>query len=51
MLWILSFPGFAPGGITFLLASRRKKRVGRKPASPEEKQHLARLLGFDVKKM
>jgi cytochrome c-type biogenesis protein CcmH len=51
MLWALPALGFALGGITFLLVSRRKNRIGENPLSPEEKQRLARLLGPDVKKM
>jgi cytochrome c-type biogenesis protein CcmH len=51
MLWALPFLGFALGGITFLLASRRKNRLAESPLSAEEKQRLARLLGSDVKKM
>jgi cytochrome c-type biogenesis protein CcmH len=51
ILWALPVLGLALGGITFLLASRRKNRIGESPLSPEEKQRLARLLGSDVKKM
>jgi cytochrome c-type biogenesis protein CcmH len=51
LLWTLPFLGLALGGITFLLASRRKTRLVENPLSPEEKQRLARLLGPDVKKM
>jgi cytochrome c-type biogenesis protein CcmH len=51
ILWALPVLGLALGGITFLLAFRRKNRVGEIPLSPEEKQRLARLLGSDVKKM
>jgi cytochrome c-type biogenesis protein CcmH len=51
MLWALPALALALGGITFLLVSRRKNRIGENPLSPEEKQRLARLLGPDVKKM
>jgi cytochrome c-type biogenesis protein CcmH len=51
ILWTLPFVGLALGGITFLLASRRKTRLAESPLSSEEKQRLARLLGSDVKKM
>jgi cytochrome c-type biogenesis protein CcmH len=51
LLWTLPFLGLALGGITFLLASRRKNRLAENPLSPEEKQRLAGLLGPDVKKM
>jgi cytochrome c-type biogenesis protein CcmH len=51
MLWALPALALALGGITFLLVSRRKNRIGENPFSPEEKQRLARLLGPDVKKM
>jgi cytochrome c-type biogenesis protein CcmH len=51
LLWTLPFLGLALGGITFLLASRRKNRLVENPLSPEEKQRLAGLLGSDVKKM
>ena len=51
LLWTLPFLGLALGGITFLLAFRRKNRLVENPLSPEEKQRLAGLLGPDVKKM
>jgi cytochrome c-type biogenesis protein CcmH len=51
LLWALPALGLALGGITFLLASRRKNRISENPLSLEEKQRLARLLGADVKKM
>jgi cytochrome c-type biogenesis protein CcmH len=51
ILWTLPFVGLALGGITFLLATRRKNRGAEIPLSPEEKERLARLLGPDVKKM
>ena len=51
LLWALPALGLALGGITFLLASRRKNRISENPLSLEEKQRLARLLGSDVKKM
>jgi cytochrome c-type biogenesis protein CcmH len=51
ILWTLPFVGLALGGITFLLASRRKNRAAENPLSPEEKERLARLLGPEVKKM
>jgi len=51
LLWTLPFLGLAIGGITFLLAARRRSNTAAGPLSEEEKQRLARLLGPDVKKM
>ncbi len=51
ILWALPFVAVALGGITFLLAARRKDRMAASPLSAEEKERLARLLGPDIKKM